>query len=233
MYKPKKKNESFKSYSVFDLATIKPKTETQKSLFHAYNTNANLMIKGSAGTGKTFLALYLALREVLEGKYRQVVIIRSSVASRDIGHLPGTLDEKLQVYEDPYRYILGELFPNKQDPYTDLLASGFLEFTSTSFIRGKTYDNCIMIVDEAQNCSLHELDSVITRVGRKTKIMFCGDSLQTDLLKSKNDVSGLEQFCRILDRMDQVCTIVFSRSDIVRSGLVKSYIIAKEEMYER
>ena len=213
-----------------ELARITAKTQAQKDTVYAHDCGYNLLLQGSAGTGKTFLALFLALREVLENEYTRIVLIRSSVSTRDIGHLPGLLEDKLAVYEYPYQHIISELLPNKFEPYQYLKDMGMIEFHSTSYIRGRTFDDSVIVVDEAQNCSFHELDSIITRVGNNSKIMFAGDTSQTDLLKSSKDTCGLAKFSRIIEDMDEFAIVNFTRNDIVRSGLVKSYIISKEDI---
>lgn len=211
-----------------DLVQIKAKTPSQKDSIYAYDCDYNLLMQGSAGTGKTFIALYLALRDVLAVKYRKVIIVRSPVATRDLGHLPGDLEEKISIYELPYKHILWELLPNKMEAYDYLKQLGTIEFHPTSFVRGRTFDNSVIIIDEAQNCNFHELDSVITRVGENSKLIIAGDTMQSDLLKSSRDCSGLAKFSKILENMEEFSIVNYLPQDIVRSGLVKSYIINKE-----
>lgn len=207
-------------------------TANQSRVFAQYDNGDNILLHGVAGTGKTFLSLYLALDDVMYGEdnKEKVVIVRSVVPTRDIGFLPGKEHEKTAVYEQPYKAICSEI-ANRGDAYDLLKAKNMIEFISTSFIRGTTLDDCIVIVDECQNMTFHELDSIITRVGVNTRIMFCGDFRQSDLNKPY-DQSGLKEFMRILDSMYYFDKVEFDYEDIVRSGLVKEYIIAKEKCNE-
>lgn len=215
----------------FQLKQIEPLTKNQKNCFDSYFSGKNLMLSGSAGTGKSFLSVYLSLHQVLteqNSPYKKVVIVRSVVATRDMGYLPGTNKEKAKVYEAPYYAICSELF-NRGDAYDYLKQKNLVEFISTSFIRGTTLNDCIVVVDEMQNLNLHELDSVITRVGRNCKIIFSGDFRQSDFSK-ESDKKGILQFMRIIERMKVFDIIEFDENDIVRSGLVKSYIIEKDRL---
>ncbi len=219
------------------LLTIEPIGPSQTAAFKSYEKGKNLFLTGSAGTGKTFILLYMALKEVLakETPYDKVILIRSLLPSRDIGFLPGTLDEKSNLYQDPYRILVKYLFemPNEQEfnsLYDKLMGQGSLEFYSTSFLRGQTFDRSIIIVDEAQNMLFHELDTVITRTGQDSKVMFCGDDAQTDLRKHNGDQDGYRQFGNILEGMKEFKVIEFGIGDIIRSGLVRSYLIAKRNM---
>lgn len=211
---------------------VKPLTVTQEEVFHAYNNDMNLMLHGVAGTGKTFLATYLALRDVLsghEGK-KKIFIVRSVVPTRDMGFLPGNQKEKARAYEAPYFTICNELF-GRGDAYETLKSKNVIEFITTSFIRGITLDNSVVIVDECQNMAAMELHSVMTRIGQNTKIMFCGDTRQDDLTSErKKEESGLSEFMRILKRMKSFDFIEFGEDDIVRSDLVKEYIITRNRL---
>ena len=218
-----------------DLITVGPLTENQKTAFEAYKKdNKSLILHGSAGTGKTFISIYLSLEQVLEKsnrQYNKLYVIRSVVPTRDIGYLPGDKQEKIEVYEDPYMSICAELFECK-DAYEKLKQQGVIEFLPTSFVRGITFDNSIIIIDECQNLNFHELDSVITRIGKDCKILFCGDFYQTDFVR-ENEKQGLKKFIKILNHLPQFANIEFSCDDIVRSDLVKSYILAKNELREQ
>ena len=217
------------------LVDIEPLTENQKKLFDAYSLGKHLIAYGCAGTGKTFITLYNALREVLDEHtpVEKVYIVRSLVATREIGFLPGSHDDKADIYQIPYKNMVKYMFQMPSDAdfemlYGNLKAQETLKFWSTSFLRGTTLDNAIIIVDEFQNLTFHELDSIITRVGENSKIMFCGDATQSDLQRA-NDRSGILEFMKILKSMPSFDTVEFSVNDIVRSGIVKEYILAKIE----
>ena len=216
----------------FGLSKISPLTSTQSEVFDAYKDNQNLMLHGVAGTGKTFLSLYLALNDVVQGvdQKKKVIIVRSVVPTRDMGFLPGNQKEKARAYESPYYSICNELF-GRGDAYETLKSKGIIEFITTSFVRGITLDNCIVIVDEAQNMAAMELHSAMTRIGQNCKVIFCGDTRQDDLTSErKKEESGLSQFMRILKRMNSFDFIEFGEEDIVRSDLVKEYIITRNRL---
>jgi predicted ribonuclease YlaK len=226
----KQKETGSMNIRIDDLSTIVPITERQKEAFAAWREGDNMALVGTAGTGKTFLALYLALEEVLDKStpYDSVRIIRSVVPTRDVGYLPGTIEEKLNAYTGPYRAIASELFKDEK-AYEKLLHNKYIAFESTSYIRGLTYDNTIVIVDEMQNLNFHELDSVITRIGHCSKIIFCGDYYQSDF-KSENDKKGINTFLNIVEQLKHFTIVNFNWEDIVRSGLVRDYIMTKEWM---
>jgi len=218
------------------LRDIEALTPNQQSLFDAYAENNNLVAYGCAGTGKTFITLYNALKDVLdqETPYEKIYIVRSLVATREIGFLPGDHEDKSSLYQIPYKNMVKYMFemPTEADfqmLYGNLKAQNTIDFWSTSFIRGTTLDKAIIIVDEYQNLNFHELDSIITRVGEDTKIMFCGDATQTDLVK-QNERNGIHDFMNILRVMPSVDIIEFGVEDIVRSGLCKEYLLAKTEL---
>jgi len=218
------------------LRDIEPLTDNQKVLFDAYDAGKNVVAYGAAGTGKTFITLYNALCDVLDPTtpYEKIYLVRSLVATREIGFLPGDHEDKSSLYQIPYKNMVKYMFelPTEADfemLYGNLKTQGTISFWSTSFIRGTTLDNAIVIVDEFQNLNYHELDSIITRVGENTKIMFCGDATQSDLLK-QNERNGIVDFMRILRLMPSVDMVEFGVEDIVRSGLVKEYLLAKMEM---
>ncbi|QMP83845.1 MAG: hypothetical protein [Caudoviricetes sp.] len=214
----------------FQLKAIEPLTKHQKESFEAYEAGKNLMLHGIAGTGKSFISLYLSLNQILTDntQYKKVIIVRSVVPTRDMGFLPGNSKEKAKVYEAPYYAICTELF-GRGDSYEYLKQRDLIEFISTSFIRGITLNNCIIIVDEIANMTLHELDSVITRVGKNCKIIFSGDFRQSDFTKD-HERNGLPQFMRIVERMKSFTFIDFDENDIVRSSMVKDYIIWKDKL---
>ena len=219
------------------MRSIEPLTSNQQSLFDSYNDNKNLVAYGCAGTGKTFITLYNAIKDVLDEKtpYEKVYVVRSLVATREIGFLPGDHEDKSWLYQLPYKAMVKFMFEMRTDAdfqmlYANLKAQDTIDFWSTSFIRGTTFDNAIIIVDEFQNLNYHELDSIMTRVGQDSKIMFCGDATQTDLTR-ENEKNGIVDFMRILRLMaNSVDIIEFGVEDIVRSGLCKEYILAKLEL---
>ena len=215
------------------LVDITPLTDNQKILFDLYAQQKNIVAYGVAGTGKTFITLYNALKDVLdEGTpYERVYIVRSLVSTREIGFLPGDHEDKSTLYQIPYKNMVKYMFQMPSDAdfemlYGNLKSQETIKFWSTSFLRGTTLDNAIIIVDEFQNLNFHELDSIITRVGENSKICFCGDASQTDLVKT-NDKNGIVDFMGILRKMVSFGIIEFDVNDIVRSGLVKEYIVAK------
>lgn len=216
-----------------DMVQIKPITPNQKLAFEAYKKGKNLFLYGAAGTGKTFVSLYNGLREVLnnETPYDTVYIVRSLIPTRDIGFLPGDEEDKSALYQVSYQNMVQYMFqqPNEQAfsmLYDRLRAQDSLMFLSTSFLRGITLDNAVIIVDECQNLNFHELDTIITRVGQDSKIIFCGDFFQSDLSK-QSEKEGMQKFMFILDRMEEFENIEFTVGDIVRSGFVRNYLINK------
>ena len=227
-----------KDIRIDDLVTINPATDNQKRAFQEYKNEKNLFLYGAAGTGKTFITLYLALQEVLrnETKYDCVYLVRSAVPTREIGFLPGDEEDKTALFQIPYQNMVKFMFeqPNEQAfamLYDRLKHQGSLMFLTTSFLRGITLDNAIIIVDEAQNLTFHELDTIITRVGMDSKIMFCGDFFQSDLQKHI-DKEGIKHFMKILKGMKSFSNIEFTLGDIVRSGMVKEYLISKIKVEE-
>lgn len=213
-----------------DLESISALTQKQRDTMNSYRNNKNLLLHGIAGTGKTYLALGLAFEEVLDPStdYNSVVIVRSTVPTRDMGFLKGDDKEKIAVYEAPYTALCRELF-GINNAYDCLKAQGAVQFISTAFIRGLTLNDCIVIVDEVQNLSFHELDSILTRIGKNSKIIFCGDYTQSDFIKT-NERNGCLDFMKILKQMNHFDFIEFGIEDIVRGPLVKEYIIAKYKL---
>ena len=215
------------------LLDIEPITENQKKLFESYSQDKHLVAYGTAGTGKTFISLYNALADILDETtpYEKIYLVRSLVSTREIGFLPGDHEDKADIYQIPYKNMVKYMFQMPSDAdfemlYGNLKAQDSIKFWSTSFIRGTTLDNAIIIVDEFQNLNFHELDSIITRVGENSRIIFCGDASQSDLVKT-NDRNGIHDFLNILRKMPSFDIIEFGIDDIVRSGLVKEYIISK------
>ena len=218
------------------LSTIKPVTDSQKLVFESWKKGLNQFLFGCAGTGKTFVSLYLALQDVLKNEtpYDKVIVVRSLIPTREIGFLPGDEEDKAALYQVPYSNMMQFMFeqPNEQAfsmLYDRLKAQGSFYFLSTSFLRGLTFDNSIIIVDECQNLNFHELDTIITRVGQDSKIFFCGDFGQSDLTRL-NERNGLMDFLQILQEMNEFNCTEFDIGDIVRSGFVRSYLINKIKM---
>ena len=218
------------------LLDIEPITDNQKKLFDSYAEGKHLVAYGTAGTGKTFISLYNALADVLDETtpYERIYLVRSLVSTREIGFLPGDHEDKADIYQIPYKNMVKYMFQMPTDAdfemlYGNLKAQETIKFWSTSFIRGTTLDNAIIIVDEFQNLNFHELDSIITRVGENSRIIFCGDASQSDLVKT-NDRNGIHDFLNILRKMPSFDIIEYGIDDIVRSGLVKEYIISKLEV---
>ena len=225
-----------KEVNMNDLVVIKPITDNQKVVFSTWKKGLNQFLFGAAATGKTFISLYLALQEIMDLKKPadKVILVRSLIPTREIGFLPGDEEDKAALYQVPYRNMVQFMFemPNEQafnGLYDKLKAQGSLYFLSTSFLRGLTFDNSIIIVDECQNLNFHELDTIITRVGQDSKIVFCGDFGQTDLVRN-NEKNGLHDFMRILEEMKEFNCTEFTIGDIVRSGFVRSYLINKTKM---
>lgn len=225
----KKKKTPTTQTPPFKTKEIQPLTKNQHKTFQAYSQGKNLLLHGIAGTGKSFCALYLALSDIEHNQFfNHVMIVRSVVPTRDMGFLPGNQKEKAAVYEGPYHAMTAELY-GRGDAYEVLKQKDILSFTTTSFIRGMTLNNCIVIVDEVQNMSGSEIDTVITRLGDNCRVIFCGDFRQTDLQK-EHERKGLHQFMKILKSMKSFEFIDFQKEDIVRSELVKEYIIKKDQL---
>ena len=225
-----------KEITNLDLTKVEPITDNQKLVFNSYKKGDNQFLYGCAGTGKTFISLYLAMNEVLRSDtpYDRVVMVRSLIPTREIGFLPGDEEDKAALYQVPYSNMVQYMFkqPNEQAfsmLYDKLKTQGSFYFLSTSFLRGLTFDNSIIILDECQNLNFHELDTIVTRVGQDSKIMFCGDFMQTDLSKL-NERNGLYDFLRILEEMNEFNCTEFNIGDIVRSGFVRNYLIQKTKL---
>lgn len=218
--------------STMDMKPIHPITANQETVFEAYEDGMHLFLHGCAGTGKTFISLYLALQELAAGKSecQRVVIIRTAQSSKDIGFLPGSEKQKAEVYEAPYRALCAELY-GRGDAYEILKQRGIIEFHTTSYLRGTTIDKAIIIVDEVQNQRYSEIRTVLTRVGKDSRIVLCGDTRQDDLTSARyNETSGLKDIMEVLNNMSGIETIQFGVDDIVRSGFVREFIIAEYEL---
>jgi phosphate starvation-inducible protein PhoH and related proteins len=218
-----------KKFSVHDMIGIKPMTRNQQRMFDLYSEGYNIASTGYAGTGKTFLALYLALNEILDQDsiYEKIIIVRSVATVRDVGFLPGTLEEKTEVFEMPYKETFDELF-KKTNQYKYMKMAGLVEFVTTSFIRGVTFRNAIVIFDECQNATYEELSTVITRLDSSSKLIICGDTKQNDLIRKKTDVSGFPKFINVLNKMPSFRNVQYELDDIVRGDIVKEFLIAED-----
>lgn len=228
--KRRQKKDKKQASANLKLRHIEPKTENQEKVFDFYEDEYNLMLHGCAGTGKTFISSYLAIADILDNvdNKKTLHIVRSVVPTRDMGFLPGNMREKSAAYEAPYNAIFTQLF-GRGDAYETLKQKGQVAFTTTSFMRGLTFDDSIIIVDECQNLTFHELDSVITRIGDNTRVLFCGDFTQSDF-KWDDEKDGILKFMKVIRTMKQFRNIEFNREDIVRSSLVKEYICAKLDL---
>jgi len=228
MSRQKKKSNTLNKLNL-ELKAIEPLTESQGTFFDAWTDTSQHLLLGYPGTGKTFLALHKAFTDLLESKKQQVIIVRSAVPSRDVGFLPGTLEEKNEVYELPYQQICTDLF-GRGDAYGLLKKHGVIRFLTTSYIRGITLDNSVVVVDEFQNMTAHEADSIMTRLGQNSRILFCGDFLQSDFTRERD--KNIQKFIKVLQDMKEYFhTTDFKMEDIVRSGIVRDYIITRSERY--
>jgi len=216
-----------KVWSKHDLRTIKPLTPAQEDMFDAWNNDKHIAAHGSSGSGKTFIAIYLALTEVLDKKQKQLIIVRSIVPTREVGYLPGGLNEKIAQYELPYHDIFWELI-GRQSTYQNMKDAGLVDFMTTSFVRGLTWDNAV-VIDEGQNMTFHEINSIMTRLGEGSRVIFTGDLAQSDLDGKKNGTCGMSQFLKVIHDINNFESVRFTVNDIVRSSFVKSWIVAAEQ----
>jgi len=218
-----------KKWHIRDLSDVQPRNDAQHMMFRAASSDNNIIASGTAGTGKSYLAMYLALRALLtEGNvYDKIRIVRSAVSTRDIGHMPGTMEEKIQDFEAPYRDICKELI-GRWSTYDDMKDAHLIKFNVTSNIRGLTWPSEIVILEEVENLNFHEIDSVLTRIGKNTKIIITGDVKQTDLLKTNKDTTGMHKLLKIAESMNSFDVVNFTTKDIVRSDFVREWIEATE-----
>jgi len=230
MQRKKKTSQQEARKQHFSLKTINPLTPNQEKTFQLYDKGSHLVLSGSAGSGKSFLALYLALNEILSdgSYYKKIIIIRSAVPSRDLGFVPGTLEEKAKIYQEPYKHIVNELV-GRGDAWQFLITKQIIEFQTTSFLRGLTFRDCIVIFDEFQSANFGELNTVLTRIGENCRFVLCGDYAQNDL-DGRKEKSGYLDIMQILKRIDNVDLVFFTVDDVVRSGFARQYLIAKAEL---
>ncbi|HRC95950.1 MAG TPA: PhoH family protein [Coprothermobacter proteolyticus] len=209
---------------------LKPLNEAQRQMIHSFKEGFNVVAFGSAGSGKSYVACSLALEELFSKQIDKIVIVRSAVQVRDVGFMPGDLHDKALAYTIPYKQIINDICQNGT-AWDILSKKGMVEFITTSFVRGITLDDCVVIVDEVQSMNAHEIDSIVTRVGKNCTLVICGDTRQNDLIKHKGDKSGFEDALEIFKKMSEDFECVqFFPQDIVRSGLVKRWILTKEEL---
>lgn len=227
--KPRKNGNTILSQLNMELHDVAPLTDTQKDFFEQYKDDKHHLLYGMAGTGKTYLAIYSALKDIQSGKYRRIVIVRSAVPTRQIGFLPGTESEKAAIYMLPYRKICADLF-GRDDAFDVLMKHDVVRFVLTSYVRGLTIDHSVVVYDEFQNSTFHEADSILTRLSNSSKLLLCGDMNQNDL--TRENERNIGKFLNIIKHIPQHFNFsLFGVDDIVRSGLIKEYIIKKMEMY--
>jgi len=225
----KQKQQNTQQHNHFELREISPLTVNQTQTFKAYQQGKHMLLHGVAGTGKTFISLYLALNDILNSsRYKQIVIIRSALPVKDIGFLPGNLKDKSRAYEEPYKMICDDLF-ERGDGYEILKLKKIIDFSVTSFLRGITLKNSIIIVDECQNMTDMEIHTILSRIGDNSRIILCGDYRQKDYMKEQSGIFNLLKIAKI---MNSFCTIEFTKDDVVRSGFVKEYLFARINLDE-
>ncbi len=227
-YIKEQKRQTFENSLIID--NVRPKTENQKKIFSNYFQKKNVLVHGLPGTGKTFISLYLALKDLLsESKIEKVLIVRSAVSARELGFMPGSARDKMRAYEEPYYEICSKLF-DRDDAYMQLKMRGMVEFSPTSFLRGVTWENHVVIIDEVQNLNDHEISTVITRMGQGSRIMFCGDFRQSDFVTKGQEESGINNLFKTIRLMPSFTHVEMGINDVVRSGLVKEYLEARIEL---
>ncbi len=207
--------------------SVHGKTEAQRIMIRSYLEEYNIVAYGSAGTGKSFVSCYLALKDLFDGKVEKIVVVRSAVQTRDMGFLPGSIDEKSLAYTLPYKAIVNEICQNGT-AWDILTKKGMIEFLTTSYIRGTTLNESVVIIDEFANMTWHELNSVVTRIGKNCRLILCGDEKQCDLNLKRED-SGFKNLIKVVSEMDDWFEVIkFLPEDIVRSDFVRDWIIVSE-----
>lgn len=226
-------SRSRKTWTQKDCIDVVPLTDRQQDAFKCWfqRDDSCLAMIGSAGVGKTFLAMYLGINDVLNPttRQKQLIIVRSCVPTRQTGFLPGTQEEKEEIYQLPYVDVFATLFKRKST-YKDMVDAGLVKFVSTSYVRGMTFDNAIVVVDEVQSMTRHEVDSIATRLGDNSRLLMIGDGYQNDLhAKRGTEISGFDYFVSMAAHIDLFDTVQFTHDDIVRSHFVKQWLIEAEK----
>lgn len=227
-------NRSQKTFSIHDMKSITPMTRNQQRVFDLWKDDYSIVLDGFSGVGKSFLSIYLALKDILDADsvYEKIIIVRSTTSIRSPGFLPGSLEEKNSVFEMPYSQIFDDLF-KKKNQYKFMKEAGLVEFHSTAFLRGLSFTNAIVIFDEFQNANYEEIATCIQRIARQSKLILCGDYMQNDLIRMKNDVSGFKKAIDIINMMPDFRKVSFEIADCVRSEFVKSFLVAESIYNER
>lgn len=202
---------------------LQAKTQNQKKLISAINTSEQVITVGCAGTGKTYIPTMMAAQMLEAKKIDKIVLTRPNVsAGRSLGFFPGSMEEKFGIWCAPFLSLLKEYFGESH--FELMLKRGVIDIVPFEVMRGRTFDNAFVILDEAENCTLHELKMFVTRIGEGTKVLINGDFKQADIPNS-----GLKELIHIAcaNNID-VPVISFGPEDVVRSGICKQWIIAFE-----
>jgi phosphate starvation-inducible PhoH-like protein len=207
-----------------------PKNQNQGVLLDAFQYDQLVVAQGSAGTGKTYLSVWHSAKQLQAKKIKKVILIRAyqPLAGRSIGMLPGSASEKLMPF---YQQLIDYFEDFLGKATTEIhLKNGTIEICSLETIRGRSWDDAIIIIDEAQCLFVPEVQALVTRVGENAQIIFCGDDtgMQTDV---KNGMNGLRYLRKLTEKysISSSSFINFTREDICRSGLTKEFVIAFEE----
>lgn len=193
-------------------------TKKQQEFIQAINNSTVTISHGSAGTGKTMTALYAALQEVFKVYNKKIILIRPifESASKELGSLPGDLDEKIAPHMKPFMYTLSELLGDTKT-VGQLISNNKINFEVLNYLRGITLNNAVIICDEAQNMTLEEMMLALTRLGKNSKIIFTGDFYQTDLRKAKGSIM---KFADMIKEVNGVSKFTFTSADVMRNPLL-------------